>query len=107
MSGSNGPDYSRTGGGAGVANCAGPRPDKPLQAPNEAVVETLTVGDVLHLSLRENPTPVIAVVTDDGREAGAIIPDEFLISCLQQAVLYTATVASIRGGHVMLRIAAT
>lgn len=104
MSGSNGPDYPRTGSGAGVANCAGPHPDKPLQAPNEAVVETLSVGDVLYLSLRENPTPVIAVVTDDGQEAGAIIPDEFLISCLRQGVQYTATVGSIRGGHVLLRI---
>jgi hypothetical protein len=107
MSGSNGPDYSRLGGGGGVANCAGPRPDKPLQAPNEMVVETLNVGDVLYLSLRESPTPVIAVVTADGREAGAIMPEEFLISCLQQGVEYTATVTSIRGGHVMLRIAAT
>lgn len=107
MSGSSGPDYSRIGGGSGVANCAGLRPDKPLQAPNEDVVEALSIGDVLHLSLRENPTPVIAVVTDDGQEAGAIMPDELLISCLQQGVQYTATVGSIRGGHVMLRIAST
>jgi hypothetical protein len=107
MSGSSGPDYPRLGGGAGAANCAAPRSNKPLQAPNEIVVDTLSVGDVLHLSLRENPTPVVAVVTDDGREAGAIIPDEFLISCLQQGVQYTATVVSIRGGHVMLRISAT
>ncbi len=107
MSGSSGPDYPRFGGGSSSANCAAPRSDKPLQAPNEAVVDTLSVGDVLHLSLQENPTPVIAVVTDDGRQAGAVIPDEFLISCLQQGVEYTATVVSIRGGHVMLRIAAT
>lgn len=107
MSGSNGPDYSRVGGGSGAANCAGLRPEKPLQAPNEIVVETLSIGDVLQLSLRENPTPVIAVVTEDGREAGAIMPDEFLISCLQQGVQYTATVMSIRGGHVMLRIVAS
>ncbi len=60
----------------------------------------------MHLSLRENPTPVIAVVTDRGDEAGAIMPDEFLIACLQQGVQYTATVTSIRGGHIMLRIAA-
>lgn len=105
MSGSSGPDYSRFGGGAGVANCAGYRRDKPLQAPDEDVVATLDVGQVLELLLHTSPTPVIAVVTLDGREAGAIMPEELLISCLQQGVEYSATVISIRGGHVMLRIA--
>ncbi len=45
MSGSSGPDYSWTGSGSGVANCAGPIPDKPLQAPNESVIETLSIDE--------------------------------------------------------------
>lgn len=106
MSGSSGPDSSQFGGGSGVADCSGYRRDKPLQVPNEDVVPTLSVGESLHLALQENPTPVIAVITSDGREAGAIMPEELLISCLRQGTSYSATITSIRGGHVMLRIAA-
>ncbi|NQX30078.1 hypothetical protein HQQ81_22260 [Microbacteriaceae bacterium VKM Ac-2854] len=106
MSGSNGPDYSSSGGGSSGTDCSGYRNEKPLQAPNEDVVPTLSVGEDLYLALRKNPVLVIAVITADGREAGSIMPDVLLISCLQQGVAYTATVRSIRGGHIMLAIAA-
>nr|WP_300148920.1 hypothetical protein [Propionicimonas sp.] len=107
MSGSNGPDYSPVGGGSGAADCASYRREKPLQAPNGDVVPMLRVGDVLDVELQEDPVLVVAVVTPSGREAGAIVPDGQLISCLQNGVAFSATVTSIRGGHVMFRIEAT
>jgi hypothetical protein len=104
MSGDEGPDYTVFRGTGGQAECAGLRRDKPLQAPNDDVVGSLEIGDLLRVVLRTNPTPVIVIVMEDGAEAGAIMPDEQLIACLQQGIAFAATVTAIRDGHIMLSI---
>lgn len=100
MSGSEGPDYTVMRGSAGSAECAGLRKEKPLLAPNADVIADLVVGDVLGVDLRDSSNPAIAIVADDGREAGAVMPDEQLIECLRQGYIYRARVTTIRGGHV-------
>lgn len=105
MSGSNGPDYSQSRTGTGGDDCSSYRRDKPLQAPNDEVVDGLRAGDILALELREGPPLVVAVLGAGADEAGSVIPDTALISCLRRGMKFSATVRSIRGGHLMLSVA--
>lgn len=105
MSGSEGRDYLSFGG-IGNGDCSDLRLNKPLQAPRAEVIARLNVGDALTLALEDSDQPVIAVLTGDGKEAGAVIPDQALIDCLRRGVEFRATVRSILGSSVQLTVAA-
>lgn len=107
MSGGNGPDLPVIGGVGGVADCAGLRKRAALQAPNPDVVADLAVDDVLALVLHDGDAPVIAVVTDRGEEAGAVMPERQLIECLRLNVAIFARVISVDGGHILLLLHST
>lgn len=76
-----------------------------INSPQQAVVSTLSVGDVLQVSLLTNPV-ITVVVTKNGAVAGSITCAQLsqLISCLQNGYDFEATVDNISGAHCKVRV---
>lgn len=77
-----------------------------LESPDEAVVATLNVGDVLAVVLRGESTPLVVALAAGGDEAGGIQPTGQLIECLQRGVAFAARVIRINGAAVELDVRA-
>lgn len=107
MSGSSsGGSYSPTQGGDGGPDCLSLVLEVVLGSPVPAVVTTLVVGTELDVVLFEGPPRVIAAVTPGGATAGGIDPFGRLLRCLQDGYEFSATVTSITGGAVTVRVQA-
>jgi hypothetical protein len=106
------------GGSGGDIPPLGPRPDVPcanlafdttLTSPDQAIVQTLSVGDLLSLELRQGASGrnMIAAVTTSGDLAGAITDRTAdLIRCLQDGFEFQAEITRINGGWVNLAVRA-
>ncbi len=106
------------GGGSGDGPPVGPRPDvdcsqlafeTTLASPDIAVVQTLSVGDVLRLDLRQGAggRNMIAALTDGGQVAGAISERTAdLLRCMQDGTSFEAEITRINGGWIDLAVRA-
>lgn len=81
----------------------------PLNSPKADVIETISVGDVLAVSLNlRGDRPVLEVVSSAG-VAGALTHRGHLrvIQCIEDGREYKAVVLSISGGVVQVRVELT
>ena len=103
------------GGGSGGIGPSGPTEnvdcaklafDTTLTSPQKPIVDTLAVGAVLELEVREaGGRKIIAAVTQAGDVAGSITdrtPD--LLRCMQEGVMYVADVTVVNGGWIELHV---
>lgn len=79
-----------------------------LASPVADVLDLLSPGDILLLSLR-NPTGPVIASTLGGELAGAILTNDpgFLIACITQGYIYHARVLSLAGGDCQVSIYCT
>lgn len=98
-------------GGGGAGGIGGPDPcalieDTVLNSPVPAVVTTLKAGDILGVSLVKGPPVRVVVQTAAGVTAGSFTGAKLpqIIKCLEAGVAYQATVISIRGAAVRIRV---
>ncbi len=94
------------GGSGGGGSCSELRLERNLEGPVPDVVNELQLDDELRLALRDGPPTIVAVVDDQGRDAGAITPTGQLIECLRSGHEFVATVTSAEGGAIWLEIRA-
>lgn len=75
-----------------------------LSSPNPAVVTRLFPGAVLAVEALDNPPRVVAI---DGTDIAGGIANQAaeLVRCIQQGNRYGATVQTVNGGAVRVRIA--
>jgi len=76
-----------------------------LHSPNPAVVPQLSVGDLLTIQLTQGAR-LVAEAYWHGQVAGSILSAQLqkFLDCLQQGYSYQATVLSITGGSVRVRV---
>jgi hypothetical protein len=89
-------------------SCASLKFDAPLQSVDPDAVRSLTEGDELTVRLgTADGASVVEVVTAGGDYVGALI-DRIadLLRCIQDGYEYVATVISIDGGDVRVRVRA-
>lgn len=106
MTGSNG---SRFGGGGAVRTeiaCERLSFDTQLSSPKPAVVAQLKVDDVLAVEIDQQGPAQVVVIKLGNQIAGGITSPKMvrLLECLQAGSTYQATVTSISGGQVSVRI---
>lgn len=77
-----------------------------LASPKASVVATITVGDLLEISLSQSSNQQTVVALHDGDEAGGIVDPHLsqLRNCLNQGELFQARALQVSGGQVRLRI---
>lgn len=83
------------------AGCEAIRFETVLASPQQTVVASLVLGQVLPLRLgSQQNRPVVDAVTDAGGRAGSIISTHLtqLIECLQRGHDYVAEVRDLNGG---------
>ena len=104
MSGSGG-----GGGGGGpdtYSQCDSLRFDAQLTSPQPLVVATLNVGEVLDIAVATMKGQVVVQVLKGGQLAGGLTgPDATrLRNCMDDGHQYKATVLSVNGGQVRVRV---
>lgn len=115
MSGGGGGDWRPPAGGGGSGGGGGGGdPTDPcdihdvtnLNSPNQAVVRTLKVGDLLHVHLNPGPPRVLEVQDISGNVAGSITSAALprLVQCIRQGRRYVAEVLTVRGGIVSVEV---
>ena len=79
-----------------------------LSSPQPGVVATLRVGDVLEVALQQSGAVAVVVVLQNGVMAGGIAATSLtqLRECIEGGTMYGATVISVNGGQIRVRIAA-
>ncbi|MDD5299423.1 MAG: hypothetical protein PHD65_02905 [Gallionella sp.] len=104
MSGSGGSGYS--GGFEPIDTCDSLFIETQLSSPKEDVIRTLSVGDILSVDVRQFGTTLVVVVLHQGEVAGGIAAPQVqkLRECISQGTIYDATVTSLNGGQVRVRI---
>lgn len=103
-----------SGSGGGGGGGGDPQPpscdslgfDAQLTSPQSAVVATLTVGEVLDVVLSSLKGQTIVHVLKAGQIAGGLtgLDASHLRRCMEQGHTYRATVLSINGGQVRVRV---
>lgn len=106
MSGSDAPTYSGGSGGGEDDPCSSLVLLRILEGPVPEVVESISPGDVLTLELRSGPPRIVAAVTQQGVDAGSVLPTQRLLSCMEQGVSFFATVDVVEDGLVKMTIRA-
>lgn len=78
-----------------------------LNSPVPAVVASLGIGDILRVDLEKGPPVRVMIRTGAGQTAGAITGAKLpqIIACIEAGVEYAATVVSVKGGAVRIRVA--
>lgn len=104
MSGSGG-----GGGGGGVyddAPCERVRFEAQITSPQGPVVATISMGDVLDVVTVTMQNVLVVQVLKNGKVAGGLAgPDASrLRNCMEQGYSYHATVVSVLGGQVRVRV---
>lgn len=100
------------GGGGGGGDDSYPSPcdsirfDAQLTSPQAAVVSSLKAGDILDVALSSLKGQTIVQVLKGGQIAGGLTgPDASrLRRCLDEGHNYSATVLSVNGGQVRVRV---
>ena len=77
-----------------------------LSSPNQAVIETLTVDNVLTIELIEQIPQRLVAKTGDNMIAGTITSKKMptIAACIREGFQYVAVVLSIDGGRVEVRV---
>lgn len=106
MSGS---DRGRGGGGGGVDGpiaCERLQFETEVRSQNQALLALVQVGEVLGVQLRAGP-PISVVIVRGGQDLGGIVSPKAtrLRECITMGTKYSATVISVNGGVVKVRIA--
>jgi len=103
MSG-NGDGDNPIGGNEGVS-CENLVIDTQLSSPNKEVLESLSVGDILYISIVSDQGPVQAL-TNNGDVAGGILSSRVidLVNCIVNDHQYLADVLEINGAICRIRI---
>jgi hypothetical protein len=70
------------------------------------VADELAPGDLLEVVLRDEQPPLVVAVSQNGRDAGGILPTGRLIECLRQGFRFEAEVTSRTGGAVQVEVRA-
>ena len=103
-----GPDLGGGGGAGGTRTpCDQIRFDTTLASPDPAAIQSLSLNQVLMVRLEPQAggATAIAAVTAAGVIVGAIVARVAeLLPCLQRDFRYTATILSVAGGAVRVRI---
>ncbi len=106
------------GGGTGEAPPVGPRLEvacsdlefaTTLASPDLAVVQTLRVGDILILDLRQGAggRNMIAALAAGGQVAGAITERTAdLLRCIQEGIAFEAEITRMNGGWIDIAVRA-
>lgn len=97
------------GGGGGVyddAPCERVRFEAQITSPQGPVVATIAVGDVLDVVTATMQNVLVVQVLKNGQVAGGLAgPDASrLRNCMEQGNSYRATVVSVLGGQVRVRV---
>lgn len=105
MSGSSG--GGGVGGPATHADCELLKFDAQLTSPKPAVVATLKVGEALNVVVAEMNGQVVVQALKNGQLAGGLTgPDAArLRDCIGEGHNYSASVLSVNGGQVRVRVA--
>lgn len=100
----NGGDFGG-GGGTPAFNCSKVSIKTNIISPDAAVLATVSVGDILQVSLQTATGPLIAT-TSKGKVLGAIFAKDptSLIGCINAGNSYKAEVLKISGGDVQILI---
>ncbi len=106
MSGSGGGGGGGGGGDPHPSACETLRFDAQLVSTQPAVVATLKVGDVLDVALAVLKGQTVVQVLKGGQVVGGLTgPDaNRLRSCIEEGHVFKATVLSINGGQVRVRV---
>lgn len=93
-------------GGGGSQGCETLRFEAQLTSPQPAVVGTLRLGDVLDLAVVDMNGQVVVHVLKGGQVAGGLTgPDATrLRGCIQDGHDFKATVLTVNGGQVRVRV---
>lgn len=104
MSGSGGSSYG--GGPSYDSPCDTLRFDSQLSSPQAPVVATLSLGDVLPITVVQMKGQVVVQVLHNGQPAGGLTGPEAtqLRNCIQQGHDFNATVLQVNGGQVRVRV---
>ena len=97
------------GGGGGVyddAPCERVRFEAQITSPQGPVVATISIGDVLDVTTVTMQNVLVVQVMKNGKVAGGLAgPDaRRLRNCMEQGYSYHATVVSVLGGQVRVRV---
>jgi hypothetical protein len=97
-------------GSFGSSEAGTPCEDLTFQAPiasPQPPALTLSVGDLLSVSLAPGPPAVINLLTSDGDVAGSLITRiAALLRCIQAGFSYEAEVVTINAGDVQVKVRA-
>lgn len=104
MSGSGG-GGSYGGGGMSDFDCDNVYINTTIMSPDPAILATVSIGDILEVSLRSATGPLVAV-TVTGDILGTIATMELasLIKCISDGNAYQAEIKNITGGKVQILI---
>ena len=101
-------DGNFRGGGAGGRDTACDRLsfDTQLSSPKPAVIAGIKVGDILAVAIDQQGPVQVVVIKHGNQIAGGITSPKMarLLECLRLGSTYQATVTSISGGQVSVRI---
>lgn len=77
-----------------------------LSSPKDNVVAKLKVGDILFINLQLMGLTTVVTATFDGEIAGGLASPDInqLRECISQGYKYIASIISIRGGQVKVRV---
>lgn len=105
MSGSSGGGGSG-GGSSDEAPCGRVRFDAQIASPQAPIVATISVGEVLDVVTATMQNVLVVQVLKNGKVAGGLAgPDASrLRNCMEQGYSYRATVLSVLGGQVRVRV---
>ena len=106
MSGSSGSSFG--GGFERVDVCEALLFETQLSSPKEEVVDTLSIGSQLEVTITQSGSTTIVAAMWNGKIAGGIAAPQVqrLRECILGGTRYHATVLSISGGQVRVRIGA-
>lgn len=93
------------GAGGGLLKCSIIRFTAVLNSPQPSVISTLSVGEILDVSIHSG-TSISVIVSKNSIPAGSITGQYLsdLLSCIQNGYSYEATVISISGGQCTVEV---
>jgi hypothetical protein len=107
MSGGGG-DRGPSGSGDSGVDCRELRFETTVSSPQPAAVANLQADEVLTIGIEQQATNRMVAVRDSNGDLVGSLTDHLreLIRCIQEGVDYEATVLSIQGGAVRVRVQA-
>lgn len=105
MSGSSGSSFG--GGFESADSCESISFETQLSSPKDEVVDNLTVGSLLEVTITQSGSTTIVAAMYEGQIAGGIASPQVqkLRECILGGTRYYATVLTLNGGQVRIRVA--